>query len=155
MSGKKVASCWKFKEDMAKGSPLHESPLTYQDNLETFDYICENLNRRGQTARPSFLAIHGTPGLGKSALLERFASMVADWRSQPNHPRPLMLRNASDWLQNAIIISITFNYKSHVKPYVILIIHHSYYCKLTYKSYYCTYIEVSSSYKFNCDLGLR
>ena len=154
MSGKSVASCWKFKIDMATGSPLHESPIPYQDNQGTFDYICENLNCRGQTGRPSFLAIHGTPGLGKSALLERFSSLVAFWTSHPNQDRPLMLRKASNWLQNAIIISITFNHKSHVKPYVILIIHHSYYCNLTYKSY-CSYIEFSSSYIFNCDLGLR
>ena len=100
--------------------PLHNPKLPYQANADSFEFISKCLATL-RAAKPSLIALHAAPGLGKSALLDNFASNVANWRRVGK--RPELLKSAPEWLRDAIIISVSFNFNSQPsKMYYFLVI---------------------------------
>ena len=106
-----------FKKDMGIPNPMHVSSIVYQENQQTFDFICEHLGETHIGDRAPLLALHATPGLGKSALLDRLASLITDWRTSPQANRPKALCKAPPWLRDLLVISVTFNLHSGVQGY--------------------------------------
>ena len=100
---------WRFKADFSKPHPLHQGLLKYQEDLPTFQFMCSYFTEAKKPTRNSLLALHATPGLGKSSLLDHFCNMITEWLTGNKHKA---LDDAPDWLLDAIFVTVSFNFSS-------------------------------------------
>lgn len=97
----------------------------YVANSALFDSLCQSINsaddaRRRNEIRAALPAVHGTPGLGKSALLDHLADCVTNYqkslRGEPlesdTREQLKLLRNARNWPECSVLVSVTFNNQS-------------------------------------------
>ena len=101
---------WRLKADFSKPHPLHEGLLNYQVDLPTFQSMCSYFTNMKIGERNSLLALHATPGLGKSSLLDHFCKLITDWKHTGTKHEAIA--KAPDWLFDAIFVTVSFNFKS-------------------------------------------
>ena len=103
-----MLNSWRLKDDFSTPHPLSESSLYYQVDRPTFQSMCRYF--AWENIKVPLLALHATPGLGKSSLLDQFCKMITDWkRTGRKHDA---INDAPDSLLNAIFVTVTFNFRS-------------------------------------------
>ena len=101
---------WRLKADFSKLHPLHEGLLNYQMDLPTFEFMCSYFAQIKAGERNSLLALHASPGLGKSSLLDHFCKLITDWKHTGTKHEAI--GRAPNWLLDAIFVTVSFNFKS-------------------------------------------
>ena len=95
-------------------------PMAYKVKLNSFRKLCLELNalyiqQANKDVKAAIPAVHGTPGLGKSAFLDHFANAVYNFTldSSGTITRNMELYHANrDWLENCVVVSVTYNDQS-------------------------------------------
>lgn len=110
-----------LRRDFSQPHQLHRSGFgQYVANKKVFESVCDRLNTLDSWKgdRVPFAVAHGTPGFGKSALLDHLAYCVTQYqRSKRGEPfdqqAVTLLSDARDWPERSVVVSITFDPSSN------------------------------------------
>lgn len=111
-----------LRRELTRPHQLHNRGFgRYVASETVFQSVCEALNWVDQWGgrKAPYTAVHATPGLGKSALLDHLAYCVTQYqqsksssqkqRTQADAAAAQLLCNAISWPEHSVVISITFN----------------------------------------------
>lgn len=107
----RVKSKLRLKKVPSSPKRLHFSGKcfsNYQRNNEAFDSLCRALGFP-DIIKP-LITLQATPGLGKSAFLDKLASDIFNWKHF--NEVPPWASTAPLWLHDSIVIPVTFNHDS-------------------------------------------
>lgn len=125
-----------FKSNPFQPGPLHEESLSfpYHPIESSFKHLIEALIRVDEEKQKpqnmqlaqvvhnekiSLPAVHGTPGIGKSAFFGEFAKRVHNFHTS-SKSEASQCNAIPAWLQNSVVICVTYNSSSPCRLYVFI-----------------------------------